>query len=141
MCRREEAVVSAVQMTLDEIRIVGGSAGDGLRFERTFVVHDGRASTDAAVLTLVATDLPFVTFRNDNYEPTSIKMVVTEADTENRIVKELNAEPAAKEYARVCGILNSTLDAFSFSPRTRCWSAWEASIPSAPSRGSIRTGR
>ena len=115
MCRREEAVVSALQMALDEIPIVGGSAGDGLKFERTFVVHDGRALTDAAVLTLVATDLPFRTFRNDNYEPTSIKMVVTEADTENRIVKELNAEPAAKEYARVCGILDTTLDAFSFA--------------------------
>ena len=115
LCRREEAVVSALQAALDDIPIVGGSAGDGLRFERTFVVHDGRALTDAAVLTLVATDLPFKTFRNDNYEPTSVKMVVTEADTENRTVSELNAEPAAQEYARVCGILDSTLDPFSFA--------------------------
>ena len=67
------------------------------------------------MLTLVATDLPFRTFRNDDYEPTPIKMVVTEADTENRIVRELNAEPAAQEYARVCGILDTTLDAFSFA--------------------------
>jgi len=115
MCRREEAVVSALQMALDDIPIVGGSAGDGLRFERTFVIHGGKAHTDAAVLTLVATDLPFKTFRNDHYEPTPIKMVVTEADSELRIVKELNAEPAAKEYARVCGILDATLDAFSFA--------------------------
>ena len=115
MCRREEAVVSALQMALDEIPIVGGSAGDGLRFERTFVIHGGEAFADAAVLTLVATDLPFRTFRNDNYEPTPVKMVVTEADTENRIVRELNAEPAAKEYARVCGVLDTTLDAFSFA--------------------------
>ena len=115
MCRREEAVVSALQAALDDVPIVGGSAGDGLRFERTFVIHDGRALTDAAVLMLVSTDLPFRTFRNDDYEPTPIKMVVTEADTENRIVRELNAEPAAQEYARVCGILDSTLDAFSFA--------------------------
>ncbi len=115
MCRREEAVVSALQVALDDVPIIGGSAGDGLRFERTFVIHAGRALTDAAVLTLVATDLPFRTFRNDDYEPTPIKMVVTEADTENRIVRELNAEPAAQEYARVCGILDTTLDAFSFA--------------------------
>jgi hypothetical protein len=115
MCQREEAILSALHMALDEIPIVGGSAGDGLRFERTFVIHDGKALTDAAVLTLVATDLPFKTFCNDNYEPTPIKMVVTEADTEKRIVKELNAEPAAQEYARVCGILDTTLDAFSFA--------------------------
>ena len=115
MCRREEAVVSALQMALDEIPIVGGSAGDGLKFERTFVIHGGKAHTDAAVLTLMATDLPFKMFRNDNYEPTPVKMVVTEANSELRIVKELNAEPAAKEYARVCGILDATLDAFSFA--------------------------
>ena len=115
LCRREEAVVTALQMALEEIPIVGGSAGDGLRFERTFVIHGGKAHTDAAVLALVATDLPFRTFRADNYEPTTIKMVVTEADIENRIVKELNAEPAAEEYARVCGIVDGTLDAFSFA--------------------------
>ena len=115
LCRREEAVVSALQMALDDIPIVGGSAGDGLRFERTFVIHDGKAYSDAAVLTLVATDLPFRTFRNDNYDPTPVKMVVTEADSELRVVRELNAEPAAREYARVCGILDATLDAFSFA--------------------------
>ncbi|WP_245428005.1 FIST N-terminal domain-containing protein [Roseiarcus fermentans] len=115
LCRREEAVVTAVQMALDEIPLVGGSAGDGLRFERTFVIHGGRAYTDAAVLALAATDLPFKTFRADNFEPTGVKMVVTEADVEKRIVKELNAEPAAKEYARVCGILDDTLDAFAFA--------------------------
>ena len=115
LCRREEAVVTAIQMALDEIPMVGGSAGDGLRFEHTFVIHGGKAHTDAAVLALAATDLPFKTFRVDNYEPTAIKMVVTEADIEKRIVKELNAEPAAKEYARVCGILDDALDAFSFA--------------------------
>ena len=140
LCRREEAVVTALQMALEEIPIVGGSAGDALRFERTFVIHGGKAHTDAAVLALVATDLPFRTFRSDNYEPTAIKMVVTEADIEKRIVKELNAEPAAEEYARVCGIADATLDAFS-SPRTRCWSASAASISSARSSGSTRTGR
>jgi hypothetical protein len=115
LCRREEAIVSALQMALDDIPIVGGSAGDRLRFERTFVIYGGAAYTDAAVLALAATDLPFKTFRNDNYEPTAVKMVVTEADIEKRIVKELNAEPAAKEYARVCGILDDELDAFAFA--------------------------
>ena len=128
-------------MALDEIPLVGGSAGDGLRFERTFVIHGGRAYTDAAVLALAATDLPFRTFRADNYEPTAIKMVVTEADIENRIVKELNAEPAAQEYARVCGILDDTLDAFSFAAHpvlvTRRGRAFRPLDPA----GRTRTGR
>ncbi len=115
LCRREETVISALQLALDEIPIIGGSAGDGLRFERTFVIHAGEAHSDAAALALIATDLPFRTFRADHYLPTAIKMVVTEADIERRIVKELNAEPAAKEYARVCGILDDELDAFAFA--------------------------
>ena len=115
LCRREEAIVAALQMALDDTPLVGGSAGDGMRFERTFVIHAGQAYADAAVLALVATDLPFTTFRTDNFEPTAIKMVVTEADVEKRIVKELNAEPAAEEYARACGVLDDTLDAFAFA--------------------------
>jgi hypothetical protein len=36
-------------------------------------------------------------------------MVVTEATSEQRIVRELNAEPAAREYARVIGVPVSEL--------------------------------
>ena len=39
-------------------------------------------------------------------------MVVTEADVDQRIVKELNAEPAAEEYSRAVGILDTKLDPF-----------------------------
>lgn len=115
MCRREEAVMSAICASLDDIPIVGGSAGDGLRFERTWVFFDGRAYTDAAVLILVNTPLPFRLFKCDNFEPTSTKMVVTEADIEQRLVKELNAEPAAEEYSRAVGIADAELNAFSFA--------------------------
>lgn len=115
MCRREEAVMSAIYASLDDIPIVGGSAGDGLRFERTWVFFGGRAYTDAAVLILVSTPLPFRPFKCDNFEPTSTKMVVTEADIDQRLVKELNAEPAAEEYSRAVGISDTKLDAFSFA--------------------------
>ena len=37
LCRREEAVMSAIYASLDNIPVVGGSAGDGLRFEKTWV--------------------------------------------------------------------------------------------------------
>ncbi len=115
MCRREEAVMSAIYASLDNIPIVGGSAGDGLRFEKTWVFFDGKAHTDAALLVLLNTSLPFRVFKCDNFEPTAQKMVVTEADIEHRVVKELNAEPAASEYSRAVGILDTKLDPFSFA--------------------------
>lgn len=115
MCKREEAIMSALYASLDNIPLVGGSAGDGLRFEQTFVFFEGRAYTDSAVLILLKTSLPFRLFKCDNFEPTSTKMVVTEADLEQRVVKELNAEPAGQEYSRAVGIVDDKLDPFSFA--------------------------
>ncbi|UWU84897.1 FIST C-terminal domain-containing protein [Bradyrhizobium yuanmingense] len=115
LCRREEAVMSAIYASLDDIPVVGGSAGDGLRFEKTFVFFDGEAHSNAALLILLNTSLPFRVFKCDNFEPQAQKMVVTEADIENRMVRELNAEPAAQEYSRVVGIMDAKLDPFSFA--------------------------
>jgi hypothetical protein len=115
MCNREEAIMSAIYASLDDIPMVGGSAGDGLRFEKTWVFFDGKAHTDAAILILLRTALPFRPFKCDNFEPTGTKMVVTEADLEQRVVKELNAEPAAEEYSRAVGIVDTKLDPFSFA--------------------------
>ncbi|MCA1416043.1 FIST C-terminal domain-containing protein [Bradyrhizobium sp. NBAIM20] len=115
LCRREEAVMSAIYASLDDIPVVGGSAGDGLRFEKTFVFCDGKAHSNAALLILLNTSLPFRVFKCDNFEPQAQKMVVTEADIENRTVRELNAEPAAQEYSRVVGIMDAKLDPFSFA--------------------------
>src|SRR6202142_1155457 len=111
LCRREEAVMCAIYASLDNIPVVGGSAGDGLRFEKTWVFYDGQAHSDAAILILLKTALPFRLFKCDNFEPTTTKMVVTEADVERRVVKEINAEPRSEEYPRAAGIMDPKLDA------------------------------
>ena len=71
------------------------SAGDDLKFEQTWVLHDGRFHTDAAVLVLVDTVRRFTVFRTEHFVSSDRKMVVTEADPARRIVTEINAEPAA----------------------------------------------
>jgi hypothetical protein len=71
--------------------------------------------TRAAILIMVETDVPFEVFKTQNFEPTPIKLVVTAADAENRIVYELNAEPAAREYAAAIGLLPDDLGPFSFA--------------------------
>jgi hypothetical protein len=79
------------------------------------VVHDGRVAEGAAILLMIESDFPFRVFKSQNFEPTPIKLVVTAADTENRIVHELNAEPAAREYAAAIGLLPDDLGPFSFA--------------------------
>jgi hypothetical protein len=104
MSYREEMCVSTVAMALDDIPIVGGSAGDGLSFGVTTQLHGGQVYHHAAVIVLVDTDHLVEVFRNDNFVPTDRKLVVTRCDPERRIVHELNAEPAAEEYAAAVGV-------------------------------------
>jgi hypothetical protein len=111
----EETIVAAIHWTLDDIPLIGGSAGDGLAFNRTTLIHNGRVADRAAILMMIESAYPFRVFKTQNFEPTQIKLVVTAADTENRIVHELNAEPAAREYASAIGLLTDDLGPFSFA--------------------------
>ena len=111
----EETIVAAINWALDDIQLVGGSAGDGLAFRRTRLVHNGRVAERAAILLMIESAFPFRVFKTQNFEPTPIKLVVTAADAENRIVYELNAEPAAREYAAAIGLLPDDLGPFSFA--------------------------
>ena len=111
----EETIVAAIHWALDDIQLIGGSAGDGLSFHHTTLIHDGRIAQNAAILLMVESAFPFRVFKTQNFEPTKIKLVVTAADSENRIVYELNAEPAAREYASAIGLLPDDLGPFSFA--------------------------
>ena len=109
MSGKEEEVVALVHQAIGNIPLVGGSAGDDLAFEKTWVLIDGEFRTDAAVLTLVNTALPFETFKIQHFIPTDTKLVITEADPANRTVYEINGLPAADEYARLIGIETDAL--------------------------------
>jgi hypothetical protein len=100
---REEVVAGAVQAELGRILMFGGSAGDDLKFEQTWVFHDGAFHSDAALLTLVHTTLPFHIFKTQHFVCENERLVVTEADPAHRIVREINGLPAAQEYARIIG--------------------------------------
>ncbi|HJW56840.1 MAG TPA: nitric oxide-sensing protein NosP [Burkholderiaceae bacterium] len=101
---REETVARSFQHTLGKLPMFGGSAGDGLRFQRTHVYHDGQFQTDAVVLALVTTSLPYKLFKTQHFVATEERVVVTQADADKRIVREINGRPAAQEYARLLGI-------------------------------------
>lgn len=112
---REELLAHALQVVLEEIPLVGGSAGDGLSFGSAYVYSDGRFTSDSAVLVLATTTLPFKTFKTQHFVPTDERLVVTEADPSQRIVREINGVPAAEEYARVLGVPASDLDPHNFA--------------------------
>jgi hypothetical protein len=104
MSGAEDTVLSAIHAGLGDIPLFGGSAGDDLKFQNTWVFKDGGFHSDAAVLVLFHTDLPFRVFKTQHFIGSNKKMVITGADPLKRIVTEINAEPAAREFARVVGL-------------------------------------
>lgn len=112
---REDELAAILAQGLGPVPLFGGSAGDGTRFRATFVLHQGRVMQDAAVLTLVRTAARVRVFSLDHLQPTEIRMVVTGADPARRVVHQINAEPAAQEYARLLGKDPAQLTTFTFA--------------------------
>ena len=104
LSKQEDVLVAGLELALGDLPVFGGSAGDGLRFERTLVLHGGRFHSNAALLLLVETDLDFCGLGFDHFQPTERHAVVTRAVPEERLVLELNGAPAAREYARLVGV-------------------------------------
>ena len=107
---REEMVLAALSAALGDIPHFGGSAGDDNYLNRTHVYHGGAFHSGAAVVVLVNTWLDFEVFTTHHIQPRQEKLVVTGADSGQRRVFELNAEPAAEEYARLIGVPVAALD-------------------------------
>lgn len=111
----EERVLATLDAALGSIPSFGGSAGDDNRLAHTHVYHEGRFHDRAAVVVMVNTRLPFEVFTTHHLRPRAEKLVVTGVDRETRRVLELNAAPAAEEYARLVGLPPSALEAGVFA--------------------------
>lgn len=107
---REEMVLAALSAALGDIPHFGGSAGDDNYLTHTHVYFGGEFHSGAAVVVLVNTWLDFEVFTTHHILPREEKLVVTGADSAQRRVYELNAEPAAEEYARLIGVPLDQLD-------------------------------
>ena len=112
---REDELAAALARGLGPVPLFGGSAGDGTQFRATHVLAGGQILSNAAVVTLVRTAARVKVFSLDHLRPTERRMVVTEADPARRIVRQINAEPAAREYARLLGKDPGQLDTFTFA--------------------------
>lgn len=103
LSKQEDVLISTLETVLDDLPVFGGSAGDALRFEEAYVLHQGQCYTNAATLLLLETDLPFQGIGFDHFLPGGGQIVITDADPDERKVFEINGAPAAREYARLVG--------------------------------------
>lgn len=77
----------------------GGSAGDDLNLNKTYVFYDGQFRSSAAIIMLFNTPQKFSVFSVNHVNDSLSKLVVTDADPNTRQVFEINGEPAATVYA------------------------------------------
>ncbi|WP_031310036.1 FIST N-terminal domain-containing protein [Sphingobium sp. C100] len=103
LSHREELLTMTIQDALGDIPLIGGSSGDGLAFRETSIFEGGRFHAHGAVVAILSTPRPLHVFKAQHYRPGAAKMVVTGAIPQDRVVTEINAEPAAAEYLRIAG--------------------------------------
>ncbi|WP_373294939.1 nitric oxide-sensing protein NosP [Vreelandella hamiltonii] len=112
---REEQVLATLDAALGRIPSFGGSAGDDNHLSHTHVYANGRFHTQAAVVVMINTQLPFEVFSTHHLRPLAHKLVVTAVDHEQRRVHELNGLPAAQLYAELVGRPVAALDPVVFA--------------------------
>ncbi|MCT4558530.1 MAG: FIST C-terminal domain-containing protein [Pelagimonas sp.] len=112
---REEHLTGVLSSGLGPMPLFGGSAGDGMDFRATHISDGDEILQNAALVALVRSHCPVKVFSLDNLLPTARRMVVTRATPRTRIVHEINAEPAAQEYARLLGMDPNQLNPFTFA--------------------------
>jgi hypothetical protein len=111
---KEEAVNERLGTAAPLLNVVGGSAGDDLKFERTWVALGTSISWAGVVLLVLEPLVTFEVVKTCSFAPTGNVWRVTKADTEARTVWELDGVPALDRYAEAVGIAPDQVDESSF---------------------------
>jgi hypothetical protein len=105
----EEAFCISSAAAAPQIRFVGGGASSRLdREPRTHVWATGTVHTDAAIVVVLDSDLPFHAVTSSHLEPAQLKTVVTAAS--GRVIDELDGRPAATRFRQLLGSIGETVD-------------------------------
>lgn len=120
--RCEERLAAVLGMELNDMPLIGGSAGD-LYFNplghppgSTRLLHHGSAKRGAAILCLVASASPVVAYSHNHYIQSDKKFVITDADPAHRLVREIDGRPALDVYAAACGFRRPPRESRDFAP-------------------------
>jgi hypothetical protein len=88
---------------LTNVLFVGGSAGDDLKFETTYLYANGKVYTNAAILALLKPTVNFGFIKTQSFCQLSKKLVATKVNEIERTILEFNNKPATIAYAEAVG--------------------------------------
>lgn len=104
-----EGFCLATAATAPQIQFVGGACSDLIGGEprtRTFVGE--RVVEGGGVVALLETDVPFQVIAWEHMAPTPVKVVVTGADPDQRLLTELDGRPALERYRELVAELGGS---------------------------------
>lgn len=105
----EEAFCIGSAAAAPRIRFVGGCTATDLdQGARTSVWVNGEVLTDAGVVIVLESDLPFSAVTSAHLVPTELRTVVTAAS--GRVIEELDGRPAAPRLRRLLASIGDRLD-------------------------------
>lgn len=107
----EEQVNDALGNAAPLLEFVGGSAGDDLAFDRTWVAVGDEVSYHGVALMVARAAVPYHMVKTCSFVPVGRTLRVTKADVAGRLVTELDGRPAAQVYAESVGVRVPDLDA------------------------------
>ncbi|MDD2619396.1 MAG: FIST N-terminal domain-containing protein [Syntrophomonadaceae bacterium] len=86
------------------ITFIGGSAGDDLKFTKTYVYANGIACSDAAILAVIKPTAGFDIIKTQSFKALNKQLLATKVNVEAREIIEFNNLPAVKAYADALGV-------------------------------------
>jgi len=104
LSNQEEPIIAAMANELGDIPLLGGSAGDDLKFKDTYVIANGKAYQNAAVFILAESKVPFCAIKHQHFVLGDVDVVITKADVKKRLVYHLDGMPEAQRYAQLLGL-------------------------------------
>ena len=99
---KEEQIMESLGDCTD-LTFVGGSAGDDLKFAKTFVAANGKIVSGSGALALLEVPAGFDLIKTQSFCATGKTLTPTRVDQATRAVLEFNGKPAAQAYAEAVG--------------------------------------
>lgn len=106
----EESIITTLYFMDDRFKIIGGSAGDDGQFKETLIYIGSKKVHSVALYFNLQQRTEII--KENIYVTTGNKLLVTDADPINRLVRTFNNKPASTEYAKVLGIKEADLSKY-----------------------------
>ncbi len=103
----EESVITTFYFVNNDFKIIGGSAGDNLKFKETFIFSGSKRVESIAIFFNVKSRTNII--KENIYESTGKRLLITDSNLIGRTVKTFNKIPASTAYANILNIKEEEL--------------------------------